>query len=163
MILRIHTRGMPLAKDVDLDKLADLSHGFVGADLQALAKESAMRVLRRILPEINLSADSIPGETISKIIVNMQDFMDVIKEMEPSAMREVFVEIPDVKWNDVGGLADIKQELMEAVEWPRRYQEIFGYAHATPPKGILLMVHLVLARLYSQRDSQMKARRILLV
>lgn len=137
-VLRIHTRGMPLAKDVDLDKLADLSHGFVGADLQALAKESAMRALRRILPEINLSADSIPGETISKIIVNMQDFMDVIKEMEPSAMREVFVEIPDVKWNDVGGLADIKQELMEAVEWPLKYQEIFGYAHATPPKGILL-------------------------
>lgn len=137
-VLQIHTRGMPLAKDVDLDKLADLSHGFVGADLQALAKEAAMRALRRVLPEINLSADSIPGETISKIIVNMQDFMDVIKEMEPSAMREVFVEIPDVKWNDVGGLADIKQELMEAVEWPLKYQEIFGYADATPPKGILL-------------------------
>src|ERR687895_1350284 len=137
-VLQIHTRGMPLAKDVDLDRLADISHGFVGADLQALAKEAAMRALRRVLPEINLSADSIPGETINKIIVGMQDFMDVIKEMEPSAMREVFVEIPDIKWDDVGGLTDVKQELMEAVEWPLKYQEIFTYADATPPKGILL-------------------------
>ena len=137
-VLQIHTRGMPLAKDVDLDRLADISHGFVGADLQALAKEAAMRALRRVLPEINLSADSIPGETINKIIVTMQDFMDVIKEMEPSAMREVFVEIPDIKWDDVGGLTDVKQELMEAVEWPLKYQEIFTYADATPPKGILL-------------------------
>ncbi len=117
-ILQIHTRGMPLAKDVDLQRLADISHGFVGADLQALAKEAAIRALRRVLPEINLSEESIPRETINKIIVTMQDFMDVIKEMEPSAMREVFVEIPDVKWEDVGGLSDVKQELMEAVEWP---------------------------------------------
>src|ERR687893_1082039 len=137
-ILQIHTRGMPLAEDVDLDRLSDISQGFVGADLQALAKEAAMRALRRVLPEINLSADSIPGETINKIIVGMQDFMDVIKEMEPSAMREVFVEIPDIKWDDVGGLTDVKQELMEAVEWPLKYQEIFTYADATPPKGILL-------------------------
>jgi len=137
-ILRIHTRGMPLAKDVDLDRLADISHGFVGADLQALAKEAAMRSLRRILPEIDLSADSIPGETLNKIIVTMQDFMDVIKEMEPSAMREVFVEVPDIKWEDVGGLDSVKQELMEAVEWPLKYQGIFTYADAIPPKGILL-------------------------
>ena len=124
-ILQIHTRGMPLAKDVDLQRLADISHGFVGADLLALAKEAAIRALRRVLPEINLSAESIPGETINKIIVTMQDFMDVIKEMEPSAMREVFVEIPDVKWEDVGGLNDVKQELMEAVEWPLKYQGLF--------------------------------------
>jgi transitional endoplasmic reticulum ATPase len=137
-ILQIHTRGMPLAKDVDLQRLADISHGFVGADLLALAKEAAIRALRRVLPEINLSAESIPGETINKIIVTMQDFMDVIKEMEPSAMREVFVEIPDVKWEDVGGLNDVKQELMEAVEWPLKYQGLFSYADATPPKGILL-------------------------
>jgi transitional endoplasmic reticulum ATPase len=137
-ILRIHTRGMPVAKDVNLERLADISHGFVGADLQALAKEAAMRALRRVLPEINLSSESIPGETINKIIVNMQDFMDVIREMEPSAMREVFVEIPDIKWEDVGGLSDVKQELMEAVEWPIKYQEVFTYADAVPPKGILL-------------------------
>jgi transitional endoplasmic reticulum ATPase len=103
-----------------------------------LAKEAAIRALRRVLPEINLSAESIPGETINKIIVTMQDFMDVIKEMEPSAMREVFVEIPDIEWEDVGGLDDVKQELMEAVEWPLKYQGLFSYADATPPKGILL-------------------------
>jgi transitional endoplasmic reticulum ATPase len=137
-VLQIHTRGMPLDKDVNLEKLADISHGFVGADLQALAKEAAMRALRRILPEIDVAAESVPAEMLNKIIVRMQDFMDVIKEMEPSAMREVFVEIPDVKWENVGGLADIKQELSEAVEWPLRYQGLFSYADAVPPKGILL-------------------------
>ncbi|MEO9295546.1 MAG: CDC48 family AAA ATPase [Nitrososphaera sp.] len=137
-ILQIHTRGMPFAEDVKLEKLADISHGFVGADLQALAREAAMRALRRILPEIDLSAESIPGETLSKIVVKMQDLIDVIKEMEPSAMREVFVEVPDIKWEDIGGLEDIRQELMEAVEWPMKYQGVFSYADATPPKGILL-------------------------
>src|SRR3954451_21048313 len=117
-ILQIHTRGMPLAKDVNLQKLADISHGFVGADLQALSKEAAMRALRRVLPQIDLSSESIPSETLKKIIVTMQDFTDVVKEMEPSAMREVFVEVPDVRWEDIGGLASIKQELQEAVEWP---------------------------------------------
>src|SRR6476620_3291469 len=137
-ILQIHTRGMPLDKDVDLEKIADVSHGFVGADLQALAKEAAMRALRRVLPEIDLSSESIPADTLKKIIVNMQDFTDVIKEMEPSAMREVFVEVPGVKWDDIGGLPDIKEELQEAVEWPLKYQGVFTYADATPPKGILL-------------------------
>jgi transitional endoplasmic reticulum ATPase len=137
-VLQIHTRGMPIAKDVNLEKLADISHGFVGADLQALAKEAAMRALRRVLPEVDLSTESIPAETLRKIIVTMQDFMDIIKEMEPSAMREVFVEVPDVKWEDIGGLSSIKQELQEAVEWPLKYQGIFTYADATPPKGILL-------------------------
>lgn len=137
-VLQIHTRGMPLDKDVDLQKLADISHGFVGADLQALAKEAAMRALRRVLPDINLSSESIPLETLRKIIVRMQDFMDVIKETEPSAMREVFVEVPDIKWEDIGGLSSIKQELQEAVEWPLKYQNVFTYADATPPKGILL-------------------------
>src|SRR5690349_20685606 len=137
-ILEIHTRGMPLAKDVNLDKLADISHGFVGADLQSLSKEAAMRALRKILPEIDLSSESIPADTLKKIIVTMQDFTDVIKEMEPSAMREVFVEIPDVKWEDIGGLAPLKQELQESVEWPLKYQSMFTYADATPPKGILL-------------------------
>src|ERR671914_1900302 len=137
-VLQIHTRGMPLAKDVNLEKLADISHGFVGADLQALAKEAAIRALRRVLPQIDLSADSIPGETINQIIVKMDDFMDVIKEMEPSALREVFVEVPDIKWENIGGLNHVKQELREAVEWPLKYQGIFSYADATPPKGILL-------------------------
>jgi transitional endoplasmic reticulum ATPase len=137
-ILQIHTRGMPLDKDVNLEKLADISHGFVGADLQALSKEAAIEALRRVLPEIDLSSESIPSEILKKIIVTMQDFVDVTKEMEPSAMREVFVEVPDVKWEDIGGLADIKQELQEAVEWPLKYQNAFTYADATPPKGILL-------------------------
>lgn len=137
-VLQIHTRGMPLDKDVNLQKLADISHGFVGADLQALAKEAAMRALRRVLPDINLSSESIPLDTLRKIIVRMQDFMDVIKETEPSAMREVFVEVPDIRWEDIGGLSTIKQELQEAVEWPLKYLEVFTYADATPPKGILL-------------------------
>src|SRR5689334_11820047 len=137
-VLQIHTRGMPLDKDVNLEKLADISHGFVGADLQALSKEAAMRALRKILPEIDLSSENIPSEILRKIIVTMQDFVDVTKEMEPSAMREVFVEVPDVKWEDIGGLGDIKQELQEAVEWPLKYQRAFAYTDATPPKGILL-------------------------
>ena len=137
-VLTIHTRGMPLDKDVDLQRLADISHGFVGADLQALAKEAAMRALRRVLPEINLSGESISVDILRKIIVRMQDFMDVIKETEPSAMREVFVEVPDIKWEDMGGLSTIKQELQEAVEWPLKYLGVFTYADATPPKGILL-------------------------
>jgi transitional endoplasmic reticulum ATPase len=137
-ILQIHTRGMPLAKDVNLEKLADISHGFVGADLQSLSKEAGMRSLRRILPNIDLSTGNIPSETLRQIIVTMNDFMDVIKEMEPSAMREVFVEVPDISWKDIGGLALIKQEMQEAVEWPLRYQGIFTYADAMPPKGILL-------------------------
>jgi transitional endoplasmic reticulum ATPase len=137
-ILQIHTRGMPLDKDVNLEKIADISHGFVGADLQALSKEAAIGALRRVLPEIDLSSESIPSEILKKIIVTMQDFVDVTKEMEPSAMREVFVEVPDVKWEDIGGLADIKQELQEAVEWPLKYQGAFTYADAIPPKGILL-------------------------
>ena len=137
-VLQIHTRGMPLDKDVDLQRLADISHGFVGADLQALAKEAAMRALRRVLPDINLSGESISVDILRKIIVRMQDFMDVIKETEPSAMREVFVEVPDIKWEDIGGLSTIKQELQEAVEWPLKYLGVFTYADATPPKGILL-------------------------
>ena len=136
-ILQIHTRGMPL-KDVDLEKLADVTHGFVGADIQALAKEAAMNALRRVLPEINLSEEKIPREILKKIEVTMDSFTDVLKDMEPSAMREVFVEVPNVKWEDVGGLEEAKQELAEAVEWPLTYHGLFEIAHATPPKGIFL-------------------------
>jgi transitional endoplasmic reticulum ATPase len=137
-ILQIHTRGMPLAKDVDLARLADISHGFVGSDLAALAKEAGMRSLRRVLPSIDLSAESIPSSILNKITVTMQDFTDVLKEMEPSAMREVFVEIPNVHWSDVGGLVEVKEELMEAIEWPLKYRGLFARSKATPPKGILL-------------------------
>ena len=137
-VLEIHTRGMPLAEDVDLKKLADVTHGFVGADLESLAKEAAIRALRRILPEINLEAQSIPGDILNKIIVKMADFQDALKEIEPSAMREVLVEIPDVTWDQVGGLEDVKEELREAVEWPLKYPDLFAQLNATPPKGLLL-------------------------
>ena len=137
-ILQIHTRGMPLDKDVDLEKIANMSHGFVGADLQSLAKEAAIRALRKVLPEIDLTAESIPSDTLRKIIVTMDDFTNVLQEMEPSALREVFVEVPNVTWNDIGGLSDVKQELQEAVEWPLKYQSLFTHSDAVPPKGILL-------------------------
>jgi len=137
-VLEIHTRGMPLAEDVDLKKLADVTHGFVGADLESLAKEAAIRALRRILPEINLEAQSIPGDILNKIIVKMADFQDALKEVEPSAMREVLVEIPDVSWDQVGGLEDVKEELREAVEWPLKFPDLFAQLNATPPKGLLL-------------------------
>jgi transitional endoplasmic reticulum ATPase len=137
-ILQIHTRGMPLEKDVDLGIIANMSHGFVGADLQAVAKEAGIRALRRVLPEIDLATENIPSEVLKKIIVTMDDFLDVIKEIEPSALREVFVEVPDVSWDDIGGLADVKQELQEAVEWPLKYHGLFVHSDATPPKGILL-------------------------
>ncbi|TMI30150.1 CDC48 family AAA ATPase [Candidatus Bathyarchaeota archaeon] len=137
-VLQIHTRGMPLAEDVDLKKLADVTHGFVGADLEALAKEAAIRALRRILPEINLEADNIPKDVLKKIIVRMADFQEALKEVEPSAMREVLVEVPDVKWEDIGGLEGVKEELREAIEWPLKYPDVFTTVNATPPKGLLL-------------------------
>lgn len=137
-ILQIHTRGMPLEKDVDLEVIANMSHGFVGADLQAVAKEAGIRALRRVLPEIDLTTENIPSEILKKIIVTMDDFLSVIKEIEPSALREVFVEVPDVNWEDIGGLKDVKQELQEAVEWPLKYHGLFVHSDATPPKGILL-------------------------
>jgi transitional endoplasmic reticulum ATPase len=137
-ILQIHTRGMPLADDVKLEEVADVTHGFVGADLEAVCKEAAMKSLRRILPEIELEKDSIPVEVLQKIIVKMQDFEEALKEVHPSAMREVLVEVPNVSWQEVGGLADVKQELTEAVEWPLKYRELFDQADAHPPKGLLL-------------------------
>jgi len=137
-ILQIHTRGMPLAEDVDLKKLADVTHGFVGADLEALAKEAAIRALRRILPEMDLEAENIPAEVLNKIIVRMSDFQEALKEVEPSAMREVLVEVPDIKWDDIGGLEGVKEELREAIEWPLKYPELFAQMNAVPPKGLLL-------------------------
>ena len=136
-IIQIHIRGMPLADDVNLDKLSSITHGFVGADLEALAREAAMTSLRKILPKIDFELDEIPYETLLELEVTMDDFMEALKEVGPSAIREVFVEIPDVKWEDVGGLQDIKDSLIEAVEWPLKYPEIFARANTKPPKGIL--------------------------
>jgi transitional endoplasmic reticulum ATPase len=137
-VLQIHTRGMPLAKDVNQQKLADVTHGFVGADLAALAREAGMRALRRILPELDLEVEAIPAEILNKIEVNNDDFLEALREMEPSAMREVLVESPDVKWEDIGGLSQAKQELVESVEWPLTYAKLFTHMDAEPPKGILL-------------------------
>ena len=137
-ILEIHTRGMPLAKDVDVGKLAAITHGFVGADLEALAREAAMSALRKIMPKIDFELSDIPYETLLKLEVTMDNFLEALKEIEPSAIREVFVEVPDVKWSDVGGLENIKQELKEAIEWPLKYPDIFKKAGTNPSKGILL-------------------------
>lgn len=137
-ILRIHTRGMPLAADVDLKRVADLSHGFVGADLEALAKEAAMSCVRDILPYVNFQEQEIPYERIAKLEVNMKHFMNALLETEPSAVREVFVEIPEVSWHDIGGLEDIKAELINAVTWPLKYSEVFERYKIQPTRGILL-------------------------
>ena len=137
-ILHIHTRGMPLAKDVDLEKLSQITHGFVGADLEALCREAAMNALRKIMPSIDFQLDEIPYETLLKLEVTMSDFSEALKEVEPSAIREVFVEVPNVKWQDVGGLNEVKQKLIESVEWPLKYLHLFQQAKVTPPKGILL-------------------------
>ena len=137
-ILQIHTRGMPLAEDVDLDELAERTHGFVGADLAALCREAAMHTLRRILPEINLDEPEIPPEVLSKLKVTKKDFEEALKMVEPSALREVMLEIPTVTWNDVGGLEDVKSSLREAVEWPLKHPEAFRKLGIRPPKGILL-------------------------
>jgi len=136
-VLEIHTRNMPLADDVDLDKIANTTHGFVGADLESLCKEAAMRVVRRILPEIK-SDEEIPKEVMEKIVVTGDDFRNAQKEIQPSALREVLVQIPDIKWDDVGGLEDVKQELKEAVEWPLKHPETFQRLGIRPPKGTLL-------------------------
>jgi len=137
-ILQIHTRGMPLSKDVELEKLADVTHGFVGADLQALCKEAAMRALRKVLPQIDLESETIPPKVLESLEVSMDNFLDALKDVEPSAMREVLVESPNIKWSDIGDLEDVKQELMETVEWPLKYPEVFEYTKTKPPKGILL-------------------------
>jgi transitional endoplasmic reticulum ATPase len=137
-ILQIHTRGMPLADDVDLVQLANMTHGYVGADLAALAREAAMRALRKVLPSIDLEAETIPLEVLNNLRVNMEDFMSAYREMQPSTLREVLLETPNVKWEDIGGLEQPKQELMESVEWPLRYGALFKHMNATPPKGILL-------------------------
>ena len=141
-ILKIHTRNMPLAKNVSLKDIAKVTHGFVGADLNALAKEAAMIVLRRILPDLKLEGveedQPIPQEILEKLMITQKDFTEALKVVRPSAMREVLVEIPDVSWEDIGGLEDIKDKLKEAVEWPLKHPEAFKRMGIRPPRGILL-------------------------
>jgi len=137
-ILQVHTRGMPLAQDVNLERLSQITHGFVGADLEALSREAAMNALRKIMPGIDFQLDEIPYETLLQLEVTMNDFSEALKEVEPSAIREVFVEVPDVNWGNVGGLGEVKEKLVEAVEWPLRYPQLFQEANVQPPKGILL-------------------------
>ncbi len=137
-ILVIHTRGMPLADDVDLNWLADRTHGYSGADLSALTKEAAMAALRRVLPDVDLEAEEIPREVLNKISVTKDDFKSALRDMQPSTMREVLIEKPNVKWEDIGALESAKQELKEAVEWPLKYGKVFEHMSARPPKGILL-------------------------
>ena len=137
-ILEIHSRGMPLAQDVSIDRLASITHGFVGADLMALCREAAMICLRRIMPKIDFAAASIPYDTLRNLEVHMEDFTHALQEVEPSAIREVFVEIPDVTWKDVGGLQNVRQQLIESVEWPIKHADLFAQAGVLAPKGILL-------------------------
>ncbi len=137
-ILEIHTRGVPLAEDVNLDKLADMTHGYVGADLAALVKEAAMRALRRIMPEIDVEMEKVPREILEKLEVSWEDFMNAYREMQPSTMREVLIEKPNVHWEDIGGLDSVKQELKEVVEWPLKYRKLFTHMNVKIPKGILL-------------------------
>ena len=136
-MLDIHTRGMPLADEVDLDYFASITHGFVGADITLLCKEAGMQALRKILPEIDINK-KIPLKVIDNLKISKQDFYEAMKSIEPSAMREICIEIPKVKWSDVGGLEEAKRELIEAVKWPLKYPALFEYAHIENPKGILL-------------------------
>ena len=137
-ILQIHTRNMPLAQDVDIKRLGEITHGYTGADVSALCREAAMKALRRYVPEINLEEGTIPPSILEKMVINMDDFMNAYREVTPTAMREVYVEVPTIHWNDVGGLENVKGELVEAVEWPIKRPEVFKRMGIRPPKGILL-------------------------
>lgn len=137
-ILNIHTRGMPLHETVDIPHLADVTHGYVGADLAALCREAAMNAIRKITPEMEGELEHIPPETILELKVSMDDFIEALSEIIPSTTREVFVEVPNISWEDIGGLENVKNELKKAVEWPLKYASLFNYTHTKPPKGILL-------------------------
>ncbi|MHB1418077.1 MAG: AAA family ATPase, partial [Bacillota bacterium] len=137
-ILNIHSRGMPLQEDVDLQQLARITHGFVGADLEALCKEAAMIGLRSVLADLDTSAKQVPYDILMGLKISAKDFIEAMKEIEPSAIREVFVEVPGVEWDEVGGLNEIKEEIRDAVEWPLKYPSILQRMGARVPKGILL-------------------------
>ena len=137
-IMQIHTRNMPLDTDVDQDKIAGVTHGFVGADLEYLCKEAAMKCLRRLLPELNMQDEKLAPEVLNKLVVTMSDFENAVKEVMPSAMREVYLESPDIPWTAIGGLDEVKRELQEAVEWPLRYPDLYTKLGHTMPKGLLM-------------------------
>ena len=137
-VLQIHTRHMPLTQEVDLEKLAAVSHGFVGADLEGLCKEAAMKTLRRVLPEMKVEEEKLTPEFLAKLQVTNEDFENALRDVMPSAMREVYIETPDVKWTDIGGLEGVKKELREAVEWPLKYPDLYTTIGYSMPKGILL-------------------------
>jgi len=137
-IIQIHTRGMPLTDDIDLKQISEITHGYTGADLEALSRESAMKALRRYLPQIDLEEKRIPHEVLDIMEVNNDDILEAFREVTPTAMREVYIETPNVHWDEVGGLEDVKQSLIEAVEWPLKNPEMFKRLGITPPKGILL-------------------------
>jgi transitional endoplasmic reticulum ATPase len=137
-ILQIHAHNMPLNPDVDLSKIAAVTHGFVGADLEYLCKEAAMKCLQRLLPELNLEEEKVSSENLDRLVITAEDFMQATKDIAPSAMREVFLESPDIKWEDVGGLEEIKRELREAIEWPLKYPDLYSKIGHIAPKGILL-------------------------
>ena len=137
-ILQIHTRGMPLAPDVDIDKLAEMTKGYTGADLAALCREAAMKCIRRILPSIDFNEEKLSPEILDQLVVTMRDFLEAYKEITPTALREVEIETPNVTWDDIGGLEDVKQKLIESIEWPIRYAERFEKLGIKPPKGVLL-------------------------
>ena len=137
-ILQIHTRHMPLTEEVDLEKLSSVTHGFVGADLEGLCKEAAMKTLRRVLPDLKLEEDKLTPEFLNKLQVTNDDFQNALRDIMPSAMREVYIETPDVRWADIGGLDAIKKELQEAVEWPMKYPDLYNTIGYSMPKGILL-------------------------
>ena len=137
-ILQIHTRNAPLADDVDLKRIADMTHGFTGADLAALVREAAMNALRRVLPMIDLDSDEIPAEVLENLKITMDDFLKAMREVSPSGLREVLVEVPEVRWEDIGGLEDVKQQLREAIEWPLKYPDSYRRLGIEAPRGILL-------------------------
>ncbi|MDD5318075.1 MAG: CDC48 family AAA ATPase [Candidatus ainarchaeum sp.] len=138
-ILQIHTRNMPLAEDVNLDEIANVTHGYTGADISSLAKEAAMKVLRRILPDINLQEEFIAPQILESIRVTRDDFANAMNEIQPSALREVFLEVPNVKWTDIGGYEKVKKDLQEAIELPLKNPEAFGKMGIRPLRGILLV------------------------
>tara|TARA_B100001142_G_scaffold330045_1_gene395857 strand:- start:4097 stop:5911 length:1815 start_codon:yes stop_codon:yes gene_type:complete len=137
-IIGIHTRGMPISDDFEIEWLLDNTHGFVGADISALVREAAMKALRRYLPEIDLDEEQIPAEVLEKMEVRMADFRLAIKEIEPSALREIYLEVPEVSWDQVGGLMEVKERLKESIEWPLTRPEMFDHFGINPPRGIVL-------------------------
>jgi len=137
-IVQIHTRNMPLAEDVDIKRLTDITHGYTGADISSLSREAAMKALRRYMPEINLEEERVPPEILDKMVVKEDDFLSAYREITPTAMREVYVEVPSVRWKEVGGLGEVKNELIQSVEWPLKKPEVFKRMGIKPPRGILL-------------------------